>query len=241
MRLFLVSTPSSSISNLTDIAISSLVTDVEKEFSKELDSKQARIDNLHSQLREASALLGEQRRRREQLETEAKEQASRKHRLANLTRALDTERARLHQIQQQLGQSPLQTEMQLGDADKGLTLPTLPSNVLANISSNPQMSVSNLDQAQRQLLSSLPPAHVLRARINAYQGNNQVLEQNVRDLQSKSSELVNKYRKVVGLCTGTPIDKVDQVGPKLLRAIESEPNVDLRRIRDFLGRVEVPT
>jgi regulatory protein SWI6 len=218
-----------------------LVTDVEKEFSKELDSKQARIDNLHSQLRESSALLGEQRRRREQLEMEAKEQSSRKHKLTNLTRALEAERARLQQMQQQMGQPTQQTEMQPGDADKGLTLPTLPSNVLANISSNPQMSASTLDQAQRQLLSSLPPAHVLRARINAYQGNNQALEQNVRDLQSKSSELVNKYRKVVGLCTGTPIDKVDQVGPKLLRAIESEPNVDLRRIRDFLGRVEVPT
>jgi regulatory protein SWI6 len=214
---------------------------VEKEFTKELDSKQARIDNLHSQLRESSALLGEQRRRREQLETQAKEQSTRKQKLANLTRAMEAERARLQQMQQQMGQVATQDEMQLGDADKGLTLPALPSNVLASISSNPQMSVSNLDQAQRQLLSSLPPAHVLRARINAYQGNNQALEQNVRDLQSKSSELVNKYRKVVGLCTGTPIDKVDQVGPKLLRAIESEPNVDLRRIRDFLGRVDVPS
>lgn len=63
----------------------------------------------------------------------------------------------------------------------------------------------------------------------------------MRDLQSKSSELANKYRKVVGLCTGTPVEKVDQVAPKLLRAIESEPNVDLRRIREFLTRVEVPS
>jgi regulatory protein SWI6 len=206
-----------------------------------LESKQSRIDSLHAQLRESSALLGEQRRRREQIETQAKEQATRKHKLANLRRAMEAERARLQQMQQQMGQDTQEIEMQLGDADKGLTVPALPSNVLANISSNPQQSVSNLDQAQRQLLSSLPPAHVLRARINAYQENNQSLEQDVRDLQSKSSELVNKYRKVVGLCTNTPLNKVDQVGPKLLRAIESEPNVDLRRIREFLGRVDVPS
>lgn len=214
---------------------------MEREFNSELEKKQTRIDSLHAKLRESSALLGEQRRRREMIETEAKEQSARKHKLTNLTRAIEIERTRLRGMQQQMGQVPQEDLMQLGDADKVFALPPLPSNVLANISSSSQPSAANMDSAQRQLLSSLPSAHVIRARISAYQGNNQHLEQAVRDLQGKSTELVNKYRKVVALCTGTPIDKVDQVGPKLLRAIESEPNVELRRIRDFLGRVDVPS
>ncbi|KAG9237787.1 hypothetical protein BJ875DRAFT_121236 [Amylocarpus encephaloides] len=228
-------------SNEIIASISSMVTDVEREFTKELDDKQTRIDSLHAQLRESSALLGEQRRRRDLIETQAKEQAARKHKLANLTRAMEGERARLRQMRQQTGQASTETDMNLGDADKGLSPPALPQNVLASLNSQPNQTVGNLDQAQRQLLSSLPPAHVLRARISAYQSNNQDLEQDVQDLQSKSSELANKYRRVVGLCTNTPVDKVDQVAPKLLRAIESEPNVDLRRIREFLSRVEVPS
>ncbi|CAG8977980.1 hypothetical protein HYALB_00001862 [Hymenoscyphus albidus] len=222
-------------------SISSLVTDVSQEFSNELDKRQARIDALHAQLREQSALLGEQRRRRAMIEAQAKEQQAQKHKYANLARAVQAERVRLRQLQQNMGQSQQNVDMRLGDADKSFSIPKLPSNLLANISANPHQSLAALDQTQRQLANSLPPVHVLRARIRAYQLNNQILEQDVRGLQSKSTELANKYRKVVGLCTGTAFEKVDQVAPKLLRAIESEPNVDLRRIREFLTRVEVPT
>ncbi|KAF4620144.1 hypothetical protein G7Y89_g14681 [Cudoniella acicularis] len=214
-------------------------SDVEREFTEELNAKQARIDSLHTELRESSAALGEQRRCVEKLDAEAKGREARKAKIANLTKSVDAERSRLRQMQQQMGQAPQEVNMQLGDADKGLALPAgaVPANVLMSINPNHHQPLV-LDQAQRQLLASLPPTHVLRSRVNAYKGNNQALEDTVRALQSKSSELATKYRKVVGLCTATPEDKVDEVAPKLLRAIESEPNVDLRRIREFLHRVE---
>lgn len=217
-----------------------MVSAIEREFSEEVSAKQARIDSLHAQLRESSALLGEQRRRVEQIETAAKDQESKKAKISKLTGAIEGERSRLLQMQQQMGQIPGDVEMQLGDADKGIVIPNgaIPTNLLATIDPTDHHQLVTLDDEQRQLLDALPPTHLLRSRLNAYKSNNEALEENVRSLQSKSSELANKYRKVVGLCTNTPEDKVDEVAVKLLRAIESEPNVDLRRIREFLSRVD---
>ena len=155
-------------------------------------------------------------------------------------RALEEERTRLAQMQQQYGHINGEAEMSLGDADKGLAIPAgaVPANILSNINPNPHQPLV-IDQAQRQLLASLPPAHVLRARGNAYKSNNDALEQQVRDLQSKSSQLSSKYRRVISLSTGVDEDQVDTLLANLLRAVESEQHdVELSRVRDFLQRVD---
>ncbi|TVY60849.1 Start control protein cdc10 [Lachnellula suecica] len=223
----------------TDIisSISSLVSDAETEFAREMEAKQVRIDTLHAQLRESSAMLGEQRRRVEALQENATEQSTRKLKIENLSRAVNEERSKLQDMQRRMGQVNGEVEMQLGDADKGLALPAgaAPANVLANINPNPHQPPL-LDQAQRQLLSSLPPTHVLRARVNAYKANNQALQEDVRSLEGKSSELAAKYRKIISLCTGT--ENVDDLAEALVRATESDADVELPRIRDFLQRVD---
>lgn len=182
-------------------------------------------------------MLGEQRRRVETLQARATEQSTRKLKIENLTRAVNEERAKLQAMQRRMGQVNGEINMQLGDADKGLALPAgaVPANVLANINPNPHQPLM-LDQAQRQLLSALPPTHVLRARVNAYKANNQALEEDVRGLEGKSSELAAKYRKIIALCTGT--ENVDDLAEALVRATESDADVELPRIRDFLQRVD---
>lgn len=224
---------------LTVPAIATLLNQTENEFGKEMDKKQATIDDLHSQLRDASGKLGDQRRRVEQLQAEAKERDARKTKIANLRRAYDEERSHLAQMQSQLGQMHTDVEVELGDADKGLAIPDQATPILSEITMSPPQAIV-VDLGDRQALSvSLPPAHVLRARLAAYQSVNQDLETNVRDLQSKSSELASKYRKIISVCTQTPEAKVDMVIDSLLRAIESEPSdVESTRIREFLTRVE---
>ncbi len=224
---------------LTVLAITTLLTQTESEFSKEMDKKQAAIDDLHVQLRDASGELGDQRRRIEILQAEAKERDARKTKIANLRRAYDEERARLSQLQGQFGQMNGDAEMQLGDADKGLTINDQASSILSRINVNAHQPLV-IDRADRQVLvSTLPPSHVLRARLNAYKVVNQDLETNVRELQSKSSELASKYRQIISLCTQTPESKVDSVIDNLLRAVDSEhADVELTRVREFLQRVE---
>jgi regulatory protein SWI6 len=225
---------------LTFSAITSLLSDTEVEFNREMEAKQTQIDSIHMKLRDSSAALGEERRRLEGLQARAKECEERKLKIANLMRAAEEERVRLAQLQQQYGQMDGELEMRLGDADKGLAIPAgaVPANILSNINPNPHQH-QVIDQAQRQLLASLPPTHVLRARVNAYKSNNDALAEDVRGLQSKSSELAAKYRQIISLCTSVDENKVDGVLDNLLRAVESEQNdVELGRVRDFLQRVD---
>ncbi|KAH8596060.1 hypothetical protein B0O99DRAFT_686109 [Bisporella sp. PMI_857] len=220
-------------------SISALLTDAETEFTTEMSAKQVQIDAIHAKLRTASATLGIERARLTDLKKSAKERDELKLKIANLRRAADEERIRLSQMKQQYGHSSSATEMRLGDADEGLAIPsTVPTNVLANINPNPHQP-QVLDQAQRQVLASLPSTHVLRARVNSYRANNDGLQESIRDLSSKNSDLAAKYRKIISLCTGVAEGEVDSVLHNLLRAVESEHNdVELGRVREFLQRVD---
>lgn len=225
---------------LTFEAISTLLAETETEFTAEMDAKQAQIDSIHVKLRESSAILGQERSRLDALKKETKEREERKLKIANLRRAAEEERAKLTQMQKQYGRLNGDADMRLGDADKGLAIPggAIPANVLSNI--NPganQLQV--LDPAQRQILASLPPSHILQARLNAYKANNVALSEGVRGLQIKSSELASKYRKIISLCTGVVEEEVDNHLQNLLRSMESEPaDLDLARVREFLQRVD---
>ncbi|RDW69431.1 hypothetical protein BP6252_08451 [Coleophoma cylindrospora] len=219
-------------------SIASLLANIEKEFTKEMDTKQAVIDTYHNQLRESSAELGTQRRRLEAVQARIKEIQERKVKIANLRRAKEEEGHTTAQMLQDHGQTNGQVEMQLGDADKGFALipGPIPNDDLANLNMNqPQ----GLDQSQRAILSTLPPAAVLRAHINAYTTNNDGLEERVKELKSKSTDLANKYRRIISLCTSVEESKVDGHLDNLMRAVESEQNdVELGRVRDFLQRVD---
>jgi regulatory protein SWI6 len=206
-----------------------------------MSKKQSIIDELHSQLRDASGELGERRRRIEALQSEVNDLEARKLKINNLMRAYEDERAKLSQLQAQIGQMSNEETMQLGDADSSLLIAPNASEIISKL---------NLPQSQHQplvlppndrqiLSSSLPPLHILKARFNAYKSNNLALETQVQDLQSKNSELAGKYRTIISLCTGAKEDKVDALLENLLRAVDSEPNdVELARVREFLGRVE---
>jgi ankyrin repeat protein len=225
---------------LTFKAISTLLTETESEFTAEMDAKQAQIDTIHVKLRESSAILGQERSRLDSLKKETKEREERKMKIANLRRASEEERAKLAQMQKQYGRLNGEAEMRLGDADKGLAIPggAVPANVLSSInpgSHQPQV----LDPAQRQVLASLPPSHILQARLNAYKANNEALSEGVQGLKIKSSELASKYRKIISLCTGVAEEEVDNHLNNLLRSMESEPaDLDLGRVREFLQRVD---
>lgn len=126
--------------------------------------------------------------------------------------------------------------MQLGDADQNMSISE--DLQATQILSQVDLTTQGLDPNSGAVLdATLPPASVLRARLAAYQSNNAGLEEGVKALQSKSSELAAKYRVIIGLCTGTEENKVDAVLSGLLRAVESERGVELNRVRDFLVRV----
>jgi regulatory protein SWI6 len=89
-------------------------------------------------------------------------------------------------------------------------------------------------------LSSLERADVLRGRVKAYQQHNTGLESQSQKLRSMSHELEERYRRIVSICTGVEVSKVDEMLPNLLQAIVSEQrdNVELTRVREFMRMVQ---
>ncbi|KAI9816293.1 MAG: transcriptional regulator swi6 [Pycnora praestabilis] len=217
-------------------SMSSLLSQTEQDFTAEVRAKQDLIDETLNQLRERSSSLGEERRRLEDLERKAAARAEMKQKVQNLRRAADDQRYRLSQNGMTNGDTTHPMVL-IGEADTGLEIKAedLPEAILMGETSQPP-----LNQKQFNYLSSLPPPNVLHARLTAYTKNNRVLRDYASQLRSRSSELEEKYRKVVSMCTGVEVDKVDQHIGGLVQAVESEGGevVDLGRIKDFLRRVE---
>lgn len=161
-------------------------------------------------------------------------------RIINLQRVRQEERSRQtgQQNHQFVNMNGKETAMRLGDADKGIMI-SESAVMLLGESSDREGHVPLNPFQQRRLLDQLPPVHVLKARLNAYRANNKVLSGNVKQLQAQSSELEDKYKKVISICTKVEEDKIDDLLGNLSRAVESEGDeLELARVREFLSSVE---
>ena len=206
-----------------------------------MQSKQDLIDATHAQLRECSAMLGDERRKLETLQKKANERAKRQEKIANLRRAAHEQRMRLAQAGMVNGDSGASTR--LGDADAGLAVATddMPASLLLHLSDpNTNAGSALLDGSAVEFLAGMPPAAVLRARLAAYENNNARLRDQAAALRSRSSDLEAQYRRVISLCTGAPEGEVEKLLAGLVEAIESEGAevMELGRLREFLRRVE---
>ncbi|KAK6463729.1 transcription factor [Scheffersomyces coipomensis] len=81
-------------------------------------------------------------------------------------------------------------------------------------------SVEDL-KSNEELLSSLQPVPILKARIKAYKHINAKLESDLKELMDYS-ELAAKFKKVVSICTGVDINEVDELLDGLLEAVEGQ-------------------
>ncbi|KAI4153089.1 MAG: hypothetical protein LQ340_002516 [Diploschistes diacapsis] len=213
-------------------SLRTLVNDTELSFRSELQAKQSLIDQAQSKLRELTTALTNERRNLSDLEAKANERATLKNQIANLRRMNADKRARLSST------GPVPTEdVAVGDADTGLTV------AIASMrprSASGTISASARTPDQDAYLKSLPPSHVLEARVRAYKAHNGSLETRKMELKTKSSVLEKKLRRVVALSTGVEEEKVDENAERLAAAVKSEEGkeVDTGRLREFLRRLD---
>lgn len=236
---------------MKNTAITTILSDTESSFRAEMQSKQSLIDQTHSKLRETTALLNEERRRLTDLQGKSDERKALRQRIANLRRANDRERSNIsngHNGRPGSAPTAVRADIKVGEADAGLEIDTaiilptlLDSSDPSSISGRINKSSLNLTSHQRDYLISLPSPAVLLARATAYGKNNHRLEAQAKALQSQSSELEEKLRRIIGLCTGMQSDVVEEMVPTLCAAVESETDqgdVEVGRVREFLRRVE---
>lgn len=197
------------------------------------------IDQAHVRLRECSASLSEERRRLENLRRRAKESAETKQKIQNLKRSADEQRVRLHQMKGKPNGDTSFPNVRVGEADAGLQIEVHGLPEPRSIDEN-QPRLPNLKPDQLSYLTSLPNPEILRARLIAYRENNNNLREQSKQLKNRSSELEEKYRRVVALCTGVEDSKVEELLGGLVAAVESErgEDVEVGRVREFLRRVE---
>jgi regulatory protein SWI6 len=95
----------------------------------------------------------------------------------------------------------------------------------------PVNDIANLTTQQIEYVRSLPSAAVLKARLKGYRANEGVLKDKAVKLHDRSTDLEEKFRRVVALCTGVKEDKVDSLLEGLVQAVESDPGeVDTARV-----------
>lgn len=213
-------------------AMTDLLTSTDLSFKSELTKKQSLIDAAHSKLRDNTSQLGTERRRLSALQQKADARTALRQSIANLRRANDEQRKRMQH--KGPGAETLQADVKIGEADAGLLISTadLPARNIPSASIPP---------SQASILSALPSPQVLAARITAYRNTNARLESHAKELQSRSSELEAKLKRVVGLCTGIGDEgKVVEILDGLQTAVESERDEDIEvgRVREFLRSVE---
>jgi regulatory protein SWI6 len=89
--------------------------------------------------------------------------------------------------------------------------------------------------------NALPEPQILNTQLATYNQLLASLNAHLTSLKARDTELEGKYRKVVALCTNVPEERVDDVLQQLVMAVESEPENDVGRVREFLKRVEAVT
>jgi len=61
----------------------------------------------------------------------------------------------------------------------------------------------------------------------------------LKSLQGVSAEKEFQCKKIVALCTGVPVDKIEDMLENLVIAVESEaPVIDLGRVSGFMQKVK---
>jgi regulatory protein SWI6 len=195
--------------------MTSSLTEVHSQFAAELRVMQDRIDSTTSHIREISAQQKELSTHAEANQSRARDRQERKRRIQNLRRAVAEMRERVPLSKKANGAagSVSPQHMEIGEADVEFAVPD-----------SPQLP--------------LPDSGTLTSRLSTYKSLNASLSAHLTSLKARDTELEAKYRKVVALCTNVSEEKIDTVLGQLVMAVESEPENDLGRVREFLRRVE---
>ncbi|KAJ3555990.1 hypothetical protein NM688_g2276 [Phlebia brevispora] len=214
-----------------------MIQGLANEFSAEIKAKQDALDVTQAHLRAATRELAEQRKQIHLWQTQCAELDLVAQRTRNLEKALQDEdnfdwtgRTELDGSDGAVIGGPAFQKRGSGSALAGSM------DVSFNVGEEPPIPQSD---AVESLIR-------LRRQAMWYGRVEKLMEQRLQALQGMSAEREFQCKKIVSLCTGVPIDKVEDLLEDLVIAVESESQImDIGRVSGFLqkvttGRVEQP-
>ncbi|KTW30228.1 hypothetical protein T552_00706 [Pneumocystis carinii B80] len=206
-------------------SMKSMMTILDKEFYNEIHKKQALIDLAYAQLRDATRTLAELRKNLENSRAQASYLADIQQKCRNIERAINDETLYYYNY----SDPSFKPNKEITD----ISANTFNEKIDPDAPFAVDISFLDVNDQDSPLYISIP---ILRARISAYQKNAKTLSSLATSLRGRSSELENKCRRVVSLCTGVEESKVDSLLEGLLQAVESDDHqgVDMVRLSGFL-------
>nr|VWO96984.1 Uncharacterized protein [Ganoderma boninense] len=215
------SVPSVPIQKSQDVIadITTMIQGLGSDFGTEVKSKQDALDVTQVHLRAATRELSEQRRQIQHWQARCGELDQTTQRVRNLERALNDEDSF-----DWTGRS----EPPPDGGPRGGQAGAVDMPMPVNLDVDPTVPMGD----SAATLVRLRRMKMWYARVE------QLLETRMRSLQGASAEKEFQCKKIVALCTGVPIDKVEELLENLVVAMESEAQViDISRVSGFMQKV----
>ncbi|KAM3161430.1 Transcriptional regulator swi6 [Lachancea thermotolerans] len=234
--------------------IQSLINTISQDYDMEIKQHKEQLKKLHSELKTQRELLSSSRDRLAQARQLRDEHTQLTEQVSNIQQAIGEEDASFKKVSDELGINDESLDMAEFDADEPFRIEFiyefLEKKLEAEYSGDLEKFLGNasLDELTAQLMEessgqeeSIPPAVLLRARICAYEKNEESLNKSLESVHQKQADLEGRFRRVLSLCLKIDEDKVDDMLDGLLQAISTEDpeDIDTDEMQSFLSKHNV--
>ncbi|GJJ11329.1 hypothetical protein Clacol_005561 [Clathrus columnatus] len=209
--------------------MTAMINNLSTEFQTEIKTKQDVLASVQSKLRASTRSLADQRRQIQTWQLKCGELDQVQQRIRNIERALVLEdRVDWTGRTAVDGEVPIKGPFAYQGPDSTLVGVGFDDMATNSIEFEPPIPEENSHRTvikmRRMQLWLSRTAEMMRSRL--------------KELQGASAEKEFQCKKIVSLCTGVPIDQIEQMLENLVIAVESEPQiVDLGRVAGFMQKV----
>ncbi|KIP08834.1 hypothetical protein PHLGIDRAFT_103855 [Phlebiopsis gigantea 11061_1 CR5-6] len=209
--------------------IQAVISELATDFSAEVKGKQEALDVMQAHLRAATRELSEQRKQIQVVQSQCAEFDLVAQRTRNLEKALEEE---------DKFDATGRTEPDGSDAEPVAGPAFRVRGPGSTIGSSVDLSI-NLDSEPPIPATDSAASLIRLRRLKMWHVRmEKLMEQRSSKLQGASAEKEFMCKKIVALCTGVPLDKVEDLLENLVIAVESEPQViDIGRVSGFMQKV----
>ena len=231
--------------------IQSLINTISQDYDMEIKQHKERLSKLHLELSTQRELLASSRERLSQARQLRDEHTRLTEQISSIQQAMAEEDANFKKVSEELGITDDTLDTAEFDADEPFRIDFifefLENKLRSEYSGDLERFLGSvsLDKLMSQLTGeisgqeeSIPPAVLLRARICAYEKNEENLTKSLEEVHQKQADLEGRFRRVLSLCLKIDEDKVDGMLDGLLQAISTEDpeDIDTDEMQTFLSK-----
>lgn len=231
--------------------IQSLLNTISQDYDMEIKQHNEQLAKLHSDLSAQRELLASSRDKLAKSRQLRDEYSQLTEQVANIRHAINEEDANFKKVSAVLGIDDETFDMAEFDADEPFRIDFIYEFLEKKLQTEYHgdlqqlLESKSLESLAAQLLEEnsgkeeiIPPAILLRARICAYERNEENLNKTLNEVHERQADLEGRFRRVLSLCLKVDEDKVDGMLDGLLQAISTEDpeDVDTDEMQDFLKK-----